>query len=74
MNTDVFLVFGLIIIAFAVPPTLGAFFDSRAPRTPAILILIGGSLVVLAVTQNPGGYSIYDVPDVFVRVIGQFFR
>lgn len=74
MNPDVMLVIGLIVAAFSIPPILGAFAEGRAPRAAAIMVLIGGGLIALAVSQKPGGYEINEIPDVFVRVVGQFIR
>ena len=74
MTNVLYLVIGVVVLALSIPYILGAFIDHRAPRTPAIMLLIGGGLVVLAVTQQPGGYAIQDVPDAFVRVIGSFLR
>ncbi len=70
MTNDTFLVVGIIVLVFAIPSIVSSFVDSRAPRLGAIAVLIGGGLVVLAVTQQPGGYSIADVPRAFTRVIG----
>ena len=72
MDTDIFLVVGIVILAFTIPPIIGALFDGRPPRTPAILILIAGGIITFAATQHPGGYTIQDVPDAFVRVIGKY--
>ncbi|MCI2399521.1 hypothetical protein [Aliiroseovarius subalbicans] len=74
MTNDLFLVIGVVVLALSVPSILGSLIDRRTPRTPAIMVLIGGVLVVLAVTQQPGGYSIQDIPDAFVRVIGRYLR
>ncbi|WP_377513198.1 hypothetical protein [Octadecabacter sp. R77987] len=68
------LVIGLIVAAFSIPPILGALAEGRAPRAAAIMVLIGGGLIALAVSQKPSGYSINEIPDVFVRVVGQFIR
>ncbi|PHQ80982.1 MAG: hypothetical protein COB65_10670 [Thalassobium sp.] len=74
MNPDVMLVIGLIVAAFSIPPILGAFAEGRAPRAAAIMVLIGGGLIALAVSQKPGGYEINEIPNVFVRVVGQLIR
>jgi len=74
MTNDLYLVIGIVVLALAIPSVLGALLDHRAPRVPAIMILIGGGLVTLAVTQQPGGYTLEDIPNAFVRVIGQFIR
>ena len=74
MNPDLYFVFGIIIAAFAFPAILSAYSEGRAPRAAAILVMIGGGLVALAVYSNPQGYSIAGTPDVFVRVIGEFIK
>lgn len=74
MNTDLYLVIGIIIGALAIPSLLGAFAESRTPRTGAILVLIAGVLIVVALTQKPSGYTFAEIPHVFVRVIGSFLH
>jgi hypothetical protein len=37
----------------------------------AFVALIGGVLLALAVTRNPEGYRIEEIPHVFFRVIAQ---
>lgn len=74
MQNDIYLVIGLILSAFAVPPIVGALSEGRPPRAAAIMVLIGGSLVVLAISQKPGGYRISDVPQAFVNVVGYVMR
>ena len=72
MDPDIALVLGLVIAAFSIPSILSALADSRAPRASAITVLIGGSLILFAVVSKPQGYQLDQVPDIFVRVVGQF--
>ncbi|MDJ0824752.1 MAG: hypothetical protein QNJ16_04545 [Rhodobacter sp.] len=74
VTQDLLLVVGLVIAGFAIPSIMGAIADRRSPRAAAIAIMIGGSLVVLAYTQRPGGYSLEEVPEAFVRVVAHFLR
>ena len=74
MNTDLMLVLGVVICALSLPSLLAAFSESRAPRAGSVLLLIGGILLVMALTQKPGGYTFDDVPHVFVRVIGSYLN
>lgn len=74
MDADLYFVIGLIILAFTIPPILGALLEGRAPRAAAILVLIGGGLLALAITNSPGGYTISEIPDVFVRVVGRYIN
>lgn len=74
MDPDLFLVIGLIVGALAIPSLLSAVSDSRAPRTGAILVLISGVLVVLAVQNKGGSYTIEGIPHVFSSVIERYIR
>ena len=74
MQPDVFLIIGLILTVFSIPAMLSAFVDGRAPRASAIVLLIGGALVWLAIEQKPGGYTIQDIPEAFVRVVALVVR
>ncbi len=74
MQADIYLVIGLIISAFSLPPIVGAFSEGRAPRAAAIMILIGGSLVILGISEKPGGYTFSEVPKAFVNVVGFVMR
>jgi formate-dependent nitrite reductase membrane component NrfD len=74
MDTDLFLVIGITVCALAIPSLLGAWVDGRVPRAGSIMVLIGGVLVVVALTQKGGGYTFSQVPDVFFSVIGRYLK
>jgi len=69
-STDVYLVVGITLAVLAIPSFLSAWSSDRSPRVPAIMTMIAGVLLVLALTGKPGGYRLTEVPDVFMRVIG----
>ena len=70
MNNDQMLVIGIVLCALSLPSLLAAYSEARAPRAGAIILLIGGVLVVVALSRQPSGYTFAEIPDVFVRVIG----
>lgn len=74
MDSDLVLVLGIVFAALSVPSILGALADGRPPRLAALMLLFGAALVVVAIQRNPVGYTISDIPDAFVRVIGSFGR
>ncbi len=74
MTSDLYFVVGLIVLAFSVPSIIGAFVDGRAPRAAAIMILIGGGLVALAVYERPNTYTLSSIPEVFMRTVGRFIN
>ncbi|MGH1577331.1 hypothetical protein [Planktotalea sp.] len=68
MSYDMALVIGLVIAGFSIPAIVSAFSDSRTPRAAALMIMIGGGMVAWAVTSKPGGYTLDQIPEVFVKV------
>lgn len=72
MDTDLILVVGAVVSVMAIPSMLSAYSESRPPRGGAILLLIGGTLLVVALTQKPSSYTFAEVPRAFFEVIGRF--
>lgn len=73
MDTDLALVIGITLAVLAIPAIVSALSDARAPRAAAIAVMLGGGLIVFAVTGHPGGYQMAEIPDVFYRVVGRLF-
>lgn len=67
-------VVGAVLAALAIPSILSAYSENRAPRVAAILLLIGGALLVMAISGHPGGIAISEVPYIFFRVIGRYIN
>lgn len=74
MDADLMMVIGLVIGGFSVPSILGALTDKRVPRVASIAIMVAGGLIVLAIRENPGGYALADIPDLFVNVVGRYLN
>ncbi len=74
MDSDLALVIGLVIAVFSIPSVISAFSDGRAPRVAAFALIAGGALAAWAVTQKPGGYTVNDVPQAFVKVVARYIN
>jgi hypothetical protein len=74
MTNDILLVAGVMLAVLAVPAVVSAYSDGRSPRAPAIIVMIAGGLIVIAMMNWPGPFHLNDVPKAFVRVIGALFR
>ncbi|WP_432450317.1 hypothetical protein [Aliiroseovarius marinus] len=74
LTHDLYLVIGLAVLVLSLPAIAGALSEGRAPRAASIMVLIGGGLIVLAVMQKPGGYTLEEIPGVIYSVIGYFLR
>ncbi|MDR7126195.1 hypothetical protein [Pseudotabrizicola sp. 4114] len=71
MDSDLMFVTGVVLLALSIPAIFSALSDSRPPRAAAIILLIGGTLVVIALSHKPGGIALAEIPDIFFRVIGR---
>lgn len=71
VDPDTIFVIGMVIGILAIPALIGAFSESRTPRTAAILVMISAGLIAVAVLQKPGGYKVSEAPDVFFRVVAK---
>ena len=74
MDTDFILVIGMLLTALSIPALLSAYSESRPPRAGAIMLLVGGVLMVVALTQHPTGYRFGDIPHVVISVLSRFTR
>ncbi len=74
MDTDLIIVVGIVAILLAVPAMLSSWVDGTVPRAASILVLIGGVLIVVALTQHGRAYTFAEMPDVFMRVIARFTK
>ena len=72
MDADLSLVLGLIIAAFSIPSVLSALGDGRSPRASMVTILIAGALIIYALMNKPGGYTLAQVPEAFIQVIARY--
>ena len=72
MDPDLILIIGIVLGVFSVPSIMSAISEGRAPRVAAFTIIAGGGMIVWAIQNNPGGYAINEIPDVFVKVVARY--
>ena len=72
MDIDLILVIGILVGVLAIPSLLAAYSESRPPRIGAVMVLISGVLLAVALTQKGGGYRLDEVPDVILSVIKRY--
>ncbi|MEO6300870.1 MAG: hypothetical protein ABIV25_04630 [Paracoccaceae bacterium] len=74
MDTDLFLVIGIVICALSIPSLLSAFVEGRPPRITGLFLLAGGALIIVALTNHGRGYAFSEIPNVFFSVLGRYLH
>ena len=74
METDLIFVVGFFLLVLSIPAMVSAFMDSRTPRAPALIIMIGAVMIGYAVRERPMTYSLETIPDAILRVYADFMR
>ncbi len=72
MDTDLTLTIGLALGCLAIAFIASALAQVQLPRKSALLGLVAGGLIWLAVAQSPEGYAAEDIPEVVLGVIARF--
>ncbi len=72
MDPDLIFVVGLVLGVFSIPSIMSAFSESRSPRVAAFTVISAGVMIIWAIQTKPGGYSLNDIPDVFVQVVAKY--
>lgn len=72
MTLDLLLAVGIVIAGFSIPAIVSAFSDNRPPRAAALLVLLGGGMVAWALASKPGGYTLDEIPDIFMKAVRYF--
>jgi hypothetical protein len=71
MDSDLMLVVGSVALVLSIPSLISAWIEGQVPRIGAILVLIGGVLVVVALSNHGRPYTFGELPDVFMRVFAR---
>ena len=72
MDSDILFVIGIVLAILSVPAMFSAYSERRAPRVATFSAIAAVCLIIWAVQTQPGGYTIEEIPEVFVRVVAKF--
>ena len=65
---DLIMVLGVIVLGLAFPAMVGAFSRGAPPRAAMLALFAGGVMILYANMSRPGGYSIAEMPQLFIKV------
>ena len=66
---DLIMVLGVCIFGLSFPAMVSAFSHGQPPRAAMLAIFAGGVMMLYANASRPGGYSVAEMPQVFIKVI-----
>ncbi|MCI5111696.1 MAG: hypothetical protein MRY75_14190 [Marivita sp.] len=72
MDPDTLFVIGLGLGVLSIPAVVSSISKGDRPRIATITLMIAGTMIVWAISNKPGGYSIENIPAVVARVLKDF--
>lgn len=74
VDTDLFVVMGLIVALVAAPAIIGAISEERIPYIGLAGLIVGGALLGAGIVFSPNGYNLSHVPHSFVEILARIFN
>ncbi len=74
VTNEFILVLGLVIGVLSIPGMFSAMVDGNPPRVATIAVVVSGALIIYAIYNTPGGYSIDELPQIIARVVGSLIN
>ncbi|MBZ0127808.1 MAG: hypothetical protein K8F59_01705 [Rhodobacteraceae bacterium] len=68
MSFETTLVIGMVLSVFSLVAILNAWIENSPPRTAAIMVMISGGILVIALLKAEDGLQWHDIPDSFIAV------
>ncbi|MCR9157722.1 MAG: hypothetical protein NXH80_10770 [Rhodobacteraceae bacterium] len=69
MDPDTLFVIGLGLGVLSIPAVVSSVSKGERPRIATISLMVAGTMLVWAISNKPGGYSIEAIPAVVARVL-----
>ena len=74
IDTDLFVVVGVLVAALSLPSALSAFGNERFPYVALLVIVLGFGTVALGIYGAQGGYSLARIPHSFVEILARIIN
>jgi len=72
MDADLAMALGVVLAVFSVPALLSAMSEGRTPRVGALVLMTAGGLMLWAISNKPGGYTVAELPAVILNVMARY--
>ena len=72
MDPDLLFAIGVVVGVFSIPAMVSAFSERRAPRVAMFAVVVSGLMIIFAIDENPGRYSVGKLPEILVKVVANY--
>jgi hypothetical protein len=74
VDTDLFVVMGLVLALLAIPSIIGAKAEARIPYFGLGCFVVGAAMLAAGVLLGPNGYSLARLPYSFIEILGRILN
>lgn len=74
MDTDLIVVVGFLLAAFAIPSALASYAEGVFPKTALTVLVLGTFIALMGAVFSPDGYSLGRIPHSFIEVLARIFN
>ena len=71
MDADTAMAIGTVLGVLSIPSLLSATSEGRAPKAGGLLLIAASGLVIWALANKPGGYSLAELPGLIIHMIAR---
>lgn len=74
MDTDLFVVVGFLLAAFAIPSALASYAEGKFPKIALVVLVLGTVIALIGAMFSPDGYSFGRIPHSFIEILARIFN
>ncbi len=74
IDTDLFVVVGVMVALLALPSAAGAMAAARFPWISTLILAMGAGTAAAGIYASPNGYSLVRLPHSFIEILARIFN
>lgn len=74
MDTDLFVVVGILLAAFALPSALASYAEGVFPKMALTTLAFGAFIALIGAVFSPDGYGFSRIPHSFVEILARILN
>lgn len=74
MDTDLFVVVGILLAAFALPSALASYAEGVFPKTALTTLAFGALIAMTGAAFSPDGYGFSRIPHSFIEILARILN